>query len=99
MGQPIAVRTDFAAVEVRRLARRAEEDVTTAQRLTIEGDFFAIHRVETPTEIDAAEGDAGHDATFAFFFAIFFFGLTGLGFPLLSYRFGRARDISRSDFG
>jgi hypothetical protein len=75
------------------------EDVTTAQRLTIEGDFFAIHRVETPTEIDAAEGDAGHDATFAFFFAIFFFGLTGLGFPLLSYRFGRARDISRSDFG
>ena len=46
MGQPIAVRTDFAAVEVRRLARRAKDSDQVRRLLAIAAVFDGASRAE-----------------------------------------------------
>ena len=46
MGQPIAVRTDFSAVEVRRLARRAEDSDQVRRLLAIAAVLDGASRAE-----------------------------------------------------
>ena len=46
MGQPIAVRTDFAAVEVRRLARRAKDSDQVRRLLAIAAVLDGASRAE-----------------------------------------------------
>src|SRR6476660_8694171 len=46
MGQPIAVRTDFAAVEVRRLARRAKDSDQVRRLLAIAAELDGASRAE-----------------------------------------------------
>ena len=46
MGQPIAVRTDFSAVEVRRLARRAKDSDQVRRLLAIAAVLDGASRAE-----------------------------------------------------
>ena len=46
MGQPIAVRTDFSAVELRRLARRAEDSDQVRRLLAIAAVLDGASRAE-----------------------------------------------------
>ena len=46
MGQPIAVRADFAAVEVRRLARRAKDSAQVRRLLAIAAVLDGASRAE-----------------------------------------------------
>ena len=48
MGQPIAVRTDFSAVELRRLARRAEDSDQVRRLLAIAVPCSMAHRERRP---------------------------------------------------